>query len=131
VDDQVVGSIESGLMVLLAVGPADNTETAEWMARKLVNMRIFSDADGKFNHSLTEVKGEMLVVSQFTLYGDVTKGNRPSFIQAADPQIAEQLYEHVCESIEKLGIRVATGRFGAMMKVSLQNDGPVTIIVER
>jgi D-tyrosyl-tRNA(Tyr) deacylase len=101
------------------------------MARKLVNMRIFSDQDGKFNHSLAEVGGELLLVSQFTLYGDVTKGNRPSFIQAADPQIAEKLYEYAGSCIEKLGVRVATGRFGAMMKVSLQNDGPVTIIVER
>lgn len=131
VDHDTVGEIGLGLLVLLGVGPTDSEKTAQWMARKLVKMRIFSDPAGKFNHSISEVGGEMLIVSQFTLYGDVSRGNRPSFTQAAPPDWAEQLYECVCTEVQALGVSVSTGQFGAMMQVALINDGPVTIIVEQ
>lgn len=130
VDDVVVGQIESGLVVLLGVGRQDEPADAEFLAHKLVGLRIFEDEQGKMNRSLAEVQGGMLVVSQFTLWGDCRKGRRPSFVDAAPPELAESLYTHFVSAVEQLGIRVATGRFRAHMEVALVNDGPVTLNVE-
>jgi D-aminoacyl-tRNA deacylase len=130
VDDRTVGAIGKGLMVLLGVSRNDGEKEADYLADKIVNLRIFEDADGKMNRSLLEVGGEMLVVSQFTLLGDCRKGRRPSFVGAAPPEIANALYEYFVEITKKRGIAVQTGEFGAMMAVSLVNDGPVTLIVE-
>ena len=130
VGDEVVGQIGPGLLVLLGVARADTVEQAGWLADKIVGLRIFADADGKMNRGLADVGGEALVVSQFTLYGDCQKGRRPSFVDAAPPEIAIPLYEKFLEAVRALGIRTATGRFGAMMQVELVNDGPVTLIVE-
>ena len=130
VQDELVGRIGPGLLVLLGVGHADSTDEADYLVSKIVHMRIFEDSAGKMNRSLLDVGGQMLVVSQFTLVGDCRKGRRPSFVQAADPEMAEALYEYFVRKVAKEGIRVATGRFGAKMAVSLINDGPVTLIVE-
>ena len=127
---EIVGQISQGLMVLIGIGPNDTPEAAEKMAKKLVNLRIFSDDEGKMNLSVDDIRGEMLIVSQFTLYGDTQKGNRPSFVNAAPPEIAEPLYEKLVESVAIQGIRVATGEFGADMQVTLVNDGPVTLLLE-
>ncbi|MBI9076908.1 MAG: D-tyrosyl-tRNA(Tyr) deacylase [Desulfatibacillum sp.] len=130
VDGQVVGAIESGLLVLLGVAPEDTSKEVEFLAKKIVGLRIFEDDAGKMNRSLDEIQGEMLVVSQFTLYGDCRKGRRPSFISAAPPELAEKLYEEFVSAVDMLGIKIATGKFGAMMDVALVNQGPVTLIVE-
>ncbi len=130
VDDRTVGAIGKGLMVLLGVSRNDGEKEADYLADKIVNLRIFEDADGKMNRSLLEVGGEMLVVSQFTLLGDCRKGRRPSFVGAAPPEIANALYEYFVEITKEKGITIQTGEFGAMMAVSLVNDGPVTLIVE-
>ncbi len=130
VDDRTVGTIGKGLMVLLGVSRNDGEKEADYLADKIVNLRIFEDADGKMNRSLLEVGGEMLVVSQFTLLGDCRKGRRPSFVGAAPPEIANALYEYFVEITKEKGITIQTGEFGAMMAVSLVNDGPVTLIVE-
>lgn len=130
IDQEVAGQIEHGLLVLLGVAPTDTPEQAQWLADKIIGMRIFNDADGKMNLGLVDVGGSMLIVSQFTLYGDCRKGRRPSFIDAAPPEIAIPLYEAFINAVKALGIPVATGRFGAMMQVELVNDGPVTLIVE-
>ena len=131
VDGNCVAEIKSGLLVLLGVTDADTSKEAAWLASKVVNMRIFNDAEGKMNLSLLDVGGEALVVSQFTLYADARKGNRPSYIQAARPEKAKPLYEAFVAEMEKLlGKPVPTGVFGADMKVSLVNDGPVTILLE-
>jgi D-tyrosyl-tRNA(Tyr) deacylase len=130
VDGAVVGEIGRGLLVLLGIAPTDGADQVRWMADKLVGLRIFTDPDGKINLGLTDVGGSMLVVSQFTLYGDSQKGRRPSFIGAALPEIAEPLYEAFCDAVRALGVPVATGRFGAKMEVELVNEGPVTLIVE-
>ncbi len=127
---EVAGAIGPGLMVLLGVAPDDTAERVRWMADKLVNMRIFADDEGKMNRSLLESGGAMLVVSQFTLYGDTRKGRRPSFIGAAGPEVAVPLYEAFLEAVRALGVRVESGRFGADMLVELANDGPVTLIVD-
>lgn len=125
-------SISSGLVILLGVHPTDGEEELEWLVRKCVNLRIFSDDDGKMNRSLIDVGGEALVVSQFTLYGNVERGNRPSFVESAAPDIAEPLYDRfVARVSDLLDKPVASGRFGAMMEVELVNDGPVTIWIER
>lgn len=125
-------SIGSGLVVLLGVHPTDGDEELEWLVRKCVNLRIFSDDEGKMNQSLVDVNGEALVVSQFTLYGNVNRGNRPSFIESAPPEIAEPLYDRFVTRMSNLLDKpVASGRFGAMMEVELVNDGPVTIWIER
>jgi D-tyrosyl-tRNA(Tyr) deacylase len=126
-----VGDIGAGLTVLLGVTHADTPEQAQWLAEKIAGLRIFNDADGKMNRDLTEVGGAMLIVSQFTLYGDCRKGKRPSFIDAAPPSIAIPLYEAFINAVKALGIPVATGRFGADMQVELVNDGPVTLIVDK
>lgn len=131
VQDEAVGGIDRGLLVLLGVARDDTRERAAWLAEKLVSLRIFEDDEGKMNRGLADVGGAMLIVSQFTLYGDCAKGRRPSFIDAAPPETAIPLYEAFIDSVRLLGIKVATGRFGAMMQVELVNDGPVTLIVER
>jgi D-tyrosyl-tRNA(Tyr) deacylase len=130
VDGEIVGRIGPGLLVLLGVGHADTDNDVQRLAGKLVGLRIFGDAEGKMNRSLTDVGGEMLVVSQFTLWGDCRKGRRPSFVDAAPPEMAEQLYERFCAAVEQQGVRVARGRFRAHMDVTLTNDGPVTLNVE-
>jgi len=130
VDQEVVGQIGRGLVVLLGVARGDTVEQARWLADKIVGLRVFADDEGKMNRCLADVGGEALVVSQFTLYGDCQKGRRPSFIDAAPPEIAIPLYEEFLVAVRALGIPTATGRFGAMMQVELVNDGPVTLILE-
>lgn len=130
IDGDVVGKIGSGLMVLLGVAVDDTEKEADYLVEKIINLRIFSDENGKMNLSLLDSGGEMLVVSQFTLLGDCRKGRRPSFIGAAAPEKGNSLYEYFVDRTRHRGISVATGRFGAMMDVSLVNDGPVTLILE-
>ena len=127
---ETVGQIGRGLLVLLGVTHSDTAEQARWLADKVVGLRIFNDAAGKMNLALADVGGEVLVVSQFTLHGDCRKGRRPSFVDAAPPDIAIPLYEAFIDAVKALGVRTATGRFGAMMEVELVNDGPVTLIVD-
>jgi D-tyrosyl-tRNA(Tyr) deacylase len=127
----VHGEIGAGLVVLVAFAPADNHREVEWMADKVVNLRVFADADGKMNRSVAELGGSLLVVSQFTLYGDARKGRRPSFVDAAAPDIAIPLYQDFIASLRARHVVVATGEFGADMKLELLNDGPVTLIVDR
>ncbi len=130
VDGGLVGRIGTGLLVLLGVADDDAEKDADYLAGKIVHLRIFEDAAGKLNRSLVDCGGEMLVVSQFTLYGDCRKGRRPSFVKAAAPDKGNALYRHFVEAVRGRGVTVATGRFGAMMAVSLVNHGPVTLIVE-
>jgi D-tyrosyl-tRNA(Tyr) deacylase len=130
VEETVVGEIGSGIVVLLGVAQNDAAADARLLAEKIANMRIFGDDDGKMNRSLLEAGGEMLVVSQFTLLGDCRKGRRPSFIDAAPPELAERLYGEFVAAVQAQGIRVATGRFRANMAVSLVNDGPVTLLLD-
>lgn len=130
VDGEVVGKIDAGLVVLLGVAGGDTQADAEFMADKLVNLRIFCDQNGKMNLSLLETEGEMLVVSQFTLLGDCRKGRRPSFVDAAPPEVANALYETFVARVEAIGVQVATGTFQAMMDVALVNDGPVTMLLD-
>lgn len=127
VDGETVGQVGAGLLVLLGVGQGDSEEDARYIATKIAGIRIFSDADGKFNLGLSDVGGAILLVSQFTLYADTRKGRRPSFIDAAPPELAEALVNRCAELLRETGIHVETGRFGAHMEVSLLNDGPVTI----
>lgn len=132
VDKKIVGKIEKGFLVLLGVTHNDTKEEASYLAKKLCNLRVFEDEEGKMNLGLKDVNGELLIVSQFTLYADCSKGNRPSFISAAKPEKAEELYNYFCEKCNKdYEIKVEKGIFGANMKVSLLNDGPVTIIIEK
>jgi D-tyrosyl-tRNA(Tyr) deacylase len=130
IDGETVGEIGRGLLVLLGVSKSDTAEQARWLADKIVSLRIFNDAEGKMNRDVAEVEGGILVVSQFTLYGDCSKGRRPSFIDAAPPETAIPLYEEFINAIKAHGIPTATGRFGAMMQVELINDGPVTLILD-
>jgi len=131
IDDQVKGEIDEGLMVLLGIEEADTEEDIDWLSRKIVNLRIFDDADGVMNCSLLDVDGNLLVVSQFTLHASTKKGNRPSYIKAAKPDVAIPLYEQFITACEQLiNKKVATGEFGAYMQVALVNDGPVTILVD-
>lgn len=130
VGDESVGKIDRGLLVLLGVATGDSEADVAYLADKLVGLRIFEDDAGKMNLALGDVGGAMLVVSQFTLLGDCRKGKRPSFTDAAPPEIAVALYEQFCDVVRRQGIHVATGRFRADMQVSLVNDGPVTLIVE-
>lgn len=127
VEGQTTGEITAGLLVLLGVCESDTDDDLHWLANKIANLRIFADDQGKMNRSLIEVDGAMLVVSQFTLYGDCRKGRRPSFIAAAAPEKAERVYEQFVEQVRQQGIAVETGRFRADMKVTLTNDGPVTL----
>ncbi len=132
IDGDTVGAIEEGLLVLLGVHEEDTEAESTWCAAKCANLRVFPDTDGKMDQSLLDTGGEALVVPQFTLYGDTSKGNRPSFTEAAPPDRAERLYEHFVDDLEEhLGCEVSTGEFGAMMDVQLTNDGPVTLWVER
>ena len=126
----IVAEIGKGLLVLLGVARGDTAKDGDYLATKIVNLRIFEDQNGKMNRSLREVSGEMLVVSQFTLLGDCRKGRRPSFVQAAQPDEATALYLHFVDKVREQGISVKTGQFRAMMEVALINDGPVTLIVE-
>lgn len=130
VDGSIVGRIDQGLLVLLGVAAGDGATDLNYLLKKTVNLRIFEDSAGKMNLALRDVGGSVLVVSQFTLHGDVRRGNRPSFIQAADPNIAEALYEEFVNRVREEGIDVQTGIFQADMQVSLTNDGPVTIIID-
>ena len=125
-----VGEIGAGLLLLLGVARDDTTDDADYLADKTVNLRVFDDDEGKMNRSLLESGGAILVVSQFTLYGDVRRGRRPSYSDAAEPEKANQLYEYFVERVRSFGVRVETGVFQAMMKVSLTNDGPVTILLD-
>jgi D-tyrosyl-tRNA(Tyr) deacylase len=127
---EVVGDIGRGLLVLLGVARSDTPEQARWLADKVLGLRVFGDAGGKMNRDVAEAGGAVLVVSQFTLYGDCRKGRRPSFVEAAPPGLAVPLYEAFVDAVKAQGIPTATGRFGAMMQVELVNDGPVTLIVE-
>jgi D-tyrosyl-tRNA(Tyr) deacylase len=127
---EVVGEIGRGLLVLLGVRTGDTADQARWLADKIVGLRVFEDADGKMNVAVPDVGGSVLVVSQFTLYGNCEKGRRPSFIDAARPEVAEPLYESFVNAVRMQGVPVATGRFGADMQVELVNDGPVTLVLE-
>jgi D-tyrosyl-tRNA(Tyr) deacylase len=127
---RVVGRIGAGLCVFLGVGKLDNESNADHLADKIVHLRIFEDEQGKMNRSAIDIRGEILVVSQFTLYGDSKKGNRPSFTDAAPPAEAQRLYDHFIDRLRGSGLNVATGRFQASMNVDLTNDGPVTFILE-
>jgi D-tyrosyl-tRNA(Tyr) deacylase len=130
VEGRVTGEIGTGLAILLGVGKEDTSAIAAAMAEKASNLRIFEDDQGKMNRSLLDVKGEALVVSQFTLYGDARGQRRPSFISAAPPELAKKLYEEFCEALRELGVNVGTGIFQAMMSVELVNEGPVTILID-
>ena len=131
IDEQCVASIGQGMLLLVGFEDADEPNDLEWMAQKVANLRIFDDADGVMNRSVKDVDGELLVVSQFTLYASVKKGNRPSYIRAAKPDVAIPLYKSFCETMSlQAGREVKTGVFGADMKVSLLNDGPVTIVID-
>lgn len=130
VEGEIVGQIESGLVLLVGVTHEDSEEDVNYLADKIVHLRIFEDEEGKMNHSLLDVGGSILSVSQFTLYGDCRKGRRPNFMAAAKGEQAKQMYDLFNERLREKGIHVETGTFGAMMDVSLVNDGPVTLIVE-
>lgn len=130
VNQKVIGSIKQGFLVLIGIGEDDTTEIADKLVKKLIGLRIFEDENGKTNLSLKDIQGELLLVSQFTLYADCKKGNRPSFIKAGNPELANQLYEYIIEACKKEFPVVQTGEFGADMKVSLLNDGPFTIILD-
>ena len=131
VGGRVTGRIETGFLLLVGFTAADTSDALTWMADKVAGLRLFADAEGKMNLDLAEVGGAILVVSQFTLYGDVAKGRRPSFIGAARPETAVPLYERFIELLRERGFRVETGEFGAMMDVDLVNDGPVTLWLEK
>ena len=130
VERETVGEISKGLLILLGVSREDSEKESNYLLEKTLNLRIFEDADDKMNLSLLDIKGELLVVSQFTLYGDARRGRRPSFIEAAEPEKADRLYNFFVEQARKQVSKVETGRFQAMMKVELVNDGPVTILLD-
>lgn len=130
VDGDIIGQIGKGFLVLIGVGREDTKKTADQYLKKLMGLRIFEDEQGKTNLSLADVDGELLLVSQFTLYANCKKGNRPSFIEAGEPQVAEELYEYIIQEASKQVPVVQTGKFGAEMKVSLVNDGPFTVILD-
>lgn len=132
VENKTIGEISKGFMVLLGVAPTDTKEIADFLVQKLIHLRVFEDENEKMNLSIQDIDGELLIVSQFTLYANCNHGNRPSFTEAAKPDLANELYEYFVEQFKKENIKkVATGEFGADMQVSLQNDGPVTIILEK
>lgn len=131
VDGEIVGQIERGVVVLVGVTHGDTQEQAEWLARKVAGLRIFEDSEGKMNAGLLDVDGAALVVSQFTLYADARKGRRPSFTDAAPPEVAEPLVAHFAQALRDEGVPVETGIFQAYMLVEIHNDGPVTILLER
>ena len=131
VEEKIVGKIDKGFMVLIGITHNDTKEIADFLVRKLINLRVFEDENGKMNLSLKDVQGSLLLISQFTLYADCTSGNRPSFTNAAKPEFANELYEYIIEECKKQIPNVQTGIFGADMQVSLINEGPVTIIMEK
>ena len=133
VDEVIIGQIGLGLNFLVGIAPTDTEVEIEWMARKCLELRLFpGDADdSKWSQSVTDIAGELLVVSQFTLYGDCRKGRRPSFSNSASPEVAQTLYEQFVSQLKQSGLKVATGKFGAMMQVCIENDGPVTLLLER
>lgn len=130
IDNTIHGKIAHGMLVLLGISRGDDNTDLQWLAEKAVNLRIFEDQQGKMNRSLADIDGEMLIISQFTLYGDCRKGRRPGFSSAALPEIAEPLYLQFIEEVKKKQIRVATGLFQATMEVELVNDGPVTLLLD-
>lgn len=130
VEDEVVGKIKEGFLVFIGITHTDTKKQADYLVNKLCKLRVFSDENDKMNLSLKAVNGELLIVSQFTLYADCSQGNRPSFTSTAKPEYAKELYEYFCNECRKNEIKVETGRFGADMKIDLLNDGPVTIILE-
>ena len=131
VDGKIVGKIDKGFMVLVGITHTDTKETADYLAKKLSKLRVFEDENDKMNLSLKDINGKLLLISQFTLYANTSDGNRPSFIDAAKPEQARELYKYFCDKCKEQGIEVQTGIFGANMEVSLINDGPVTIIIEK
>jgi D-tyrosyl-tRNA(Tyr) deacylase len=131
VNGRIIGQIERGFVILLGVTHGDTPAEVDWLANKIAGLRLFEDDAGKMNLGLTDVGGSILVVSQFTLYGDARKGKRPSFTAAARPEQAEPLVDYFCERLRQAGLAVATGQFGAMMQVNIHNDGPVTLMLER
>ena len=131
VDGQTLAQIGRGLVILLGVGQGDSDAEARWLAGKCAHLRVFADEQGKMNRSLLETQGEAIVVSQFTLYGDVRKGRRPSFVHAAAPELAEPLVERFVSMLREEGVPTQTGSFGAMMLVEIENDGPVTLMLEK
>lgn len=130
VDNKIVGEIKNGLLLLVGIDELDEKEDANWLVQKILNLRIFGDSEGKLNLSVAEIKGEILCISQFTLIADYKKGNRPSFIKAAKPDKAIPIFEYFKQEISKSGLKTESGIFGADMKVSLLNDGPVTIVMD-
>ncbi|MDF1591338.1 MAG: D-aminoacyl-tRNA deacylase [Desulfobacterales bacterium] len=130
VENEVIAKIGHGLLVLLGIAKGDETSDADYLADKIINLRIFEDENSKMNRSLYEIGAELLVVSQFTLLGDCRRGRRPSFIDAAEPEVADRLYAYFVDKVRQKGVGVQTGRFRAMMAVSLINDGPVTLILD-
>lgn len=131
INQEIVGEIEAGLVILLGIEAADGQEDIDWLSRKICNLRVFDDEYGIMNKSILDVDGDILVISQFTLHASTKKGNRPSYIKAAKPDIAIPLYDNFIEKLEEeLGKKVETGEFGADMQVSLTNDGPVTIVID-
>ncbi len=131
VDNKIVGEIDKGFLVLIGIKVGDTKEQVDYLVKKVCKLRVFTDENGKMNLALKDVGGKLLIVSQFTLYGNCNEGNRPSFIEAARPEEAIPLYEYFCDECEKNGIEVQKGIFGADMKVQLLNDGPVTIVMEK
>ena len=131
IDSEVTGSIDNGLLLLVAIKGDESEQDLAWMANRCVGLRIFQDDQGKMNRSLDETDGGILAISQFTLYGDCRKGRRPSFIGAGDPEVSEKLFDRFLDLLRQTGVPVATGRFGAMMQVELVNDGPVTLIIDK
>lgn len=131
IDGETVGQIQKGYLLWVGLAPEDTDEQLDWMVHKIVNLRVFEDENGKLNRALADVNGEILSISQFTLYADVKHGNRPGFSKAAKPEIAAPLYDRFNEKLRQAGVHVETGRFGADMKVELENDGPVTILYEK
>ena len=130
VDNEIVGKISEGLMLLIVVDEDDDTNDADWLIKKIIDLRIFSDQEGKMNLSVKDISGEILCISQFTLISDYKKGNRPSYIKAAKPEKAIPLFEYFKQEIKKSGLKIESGIFGADMKVSLLNDGPVTLVFD-
>lgn len=133
VNGEIIGQIGLGLNILVRIAPTDTAAEIDWMVRKCLELRLFpGDADdSKWEKSVTDIQGELLVVSQFTLYGDCRKGRRPSFSNSASPNLAQTLYEQFVSKLKQSGLKVATGKFGAMMQVQIENDGPVTLLLER
>jgi D-tyrosyl-tRNA(Tyr) deacylase len=132
VDGEIIGKIGRGLNLLVGISDTDTEAELDWMGRKCLELRLFPDGEtGRFDRSIQDIEGELLVVSQFTLYGDCRKGRRPSFDRAAAPAQAESMYERFVAKLRSSGLRVETGKFGAMMQVTIENDGPVTILLER